>query len=506
MNCPSVDKLTQYADQLLTQEEQQNIEKHLKQCGSCQQIVALFEGEDQFLKDTLQAPTLSDDFEAQILAQVKPYKKKRTLWKVGSGVAAAAVLSVGILTAVSPSFAQLITSFFSTEQVDTGLQEAEILGFVEAVNYEVTSNGLTVRVDEVMADSTRIAFTYQIIDKNGKIKNPHFDNWNEKNNMIFVNKDNEELPQEDYGSWSYKEGDIGFFELRTPNVTEDVLLKWQIREINGKEGNWDMDIPIPIEKALASMTVVDLQNATYAQQNVSVTFEEVRFSPSATEINYTTAFTEPLKETKLSEKAHTPPEVDVAYTIEAENGEVLATNFTYGRYFGENNGVISALGSTSEDQQQKSMKEMFVPIKTEKPTLVVTGFLNHETVEESVKFQPSNLKNSNKDKPTLILNDEPVIIKSMKQVNKTSWKMGWPFIQRERYTEIMIDYDREKIKEELDSWVLEDSKGELYTVYNNGDSMLVYGLDSLDQEFTLHLTKVVKFNPLEEPWRLPLYE
>ncbi|ATP42335.1 hypothetical protein CSE16_01300 [Solibacillus sp. R5-41] len=506
MNCPSVDKLSQYVDHLLNQEEQQAIAEHLKQCTSCQQIVTLFEGEEQFLKETLQAPTLPDDFEAQILAQVKPYKKKRTIWMISSGVAAAAVLSVGILTVVSPSFAELIASFFSTEQVDSGYHEAETLGFVEQVNYEVTDNGLTVRVDEVMADTTRLAFTYQIIDKNGKVKNPYIENWHEKNNMKFMNNANEELPQEDYGSWHYKEGDIGFFELRTPNVTEDVILKWQIRDINGKEGNWDMEIPIPIEKALASMTILNLQNATYAQQNVSVTFEKARFSPSAMEISYTTAFTEPLKESKLSAKAFTQPDVDVAYMIKDEKGELLATNFTYGSYFGDGKGAISAIGTTSENQQQFSHKEMFVPIKTEKPSLVVAGFLNHETVEEAVKFHPSDLKNKEKDKPALIFNGEPITVKFMQKVTNTGLRMDWPFIQREHYAEIMIDYDREKIKEELDSWVLEDSKGELYTVYNSGGRLLVYGVDSLDEEFTLHLTKVVKFNPLEKPWRIPLYE
>ncbi|MGE7023877.1 DUF4179 domain-containing protein [Solibacillus cecembensis] len=506
MNCPSVDKLSQYVDQLLNQEEQKNVEEHLKQCVSCQQIVALFEGEEQFIKDTLQAPTLPDDFEEKILAQVKPYKKKRAFWKVGSGVAAAAVLSVGILTAVSPSFAQLITSFFATEQVDSGFHEAEMLGFVEDVNYEATDNGLTVRINEVMADTTRIAFTYQVIDKNGKVKNPHIENWNEKNNMKFMNKSNEELPQEDYGSWHYKEGDIGLFEMRTPNVSEDVILKWQIRDINGKEGTWDMDIPIPIEKALASMTELDLQNATYAQQNVSVTFEKVRFSPSATEISYTTAFTEPLKETKLSAKEHGQPKVEVAYTIEDENGALLATNFPYSFYFDNGQGAISGFGSTSDDQQQFSQKEMFVPIKAEKPSIVVAGFLNHEMVEESVKIYPPDLKNKEKDKPLLVFNGEPITVKSMGKVTKTGWRMEWPFLLRERYVEITIDYDREKIKEELDSWVLENSKGELYTIYNSGDRLLVYGVDSLDEEFTLHLTKVVKFNPLEEPWRIPLYE
>lgn len=503
MNCPSVDKLSQYVDKLLNQEEQQNVEEHLKQCESCQQIVALFEGEEQFIKETLQAPTLPDDFEAQILAQVKPYKKKRTLWKVSSGVAVAAVLSVGILTAVSPSFAQLITSFFATEQVDSGFHEAEMLGFVEEVNYEVTDNGLTVRVGEVMADTTRIAFTYQVIGENGKVKNPHIENWTEKNNMKFVNKANEELPRGDSESWSYKEGDIGLFELGTPNVTDDFTLRWQIREINGKEGNWDMDIPIPIEKALASMIELDLPNATYAQENVSVTFEKVRFSPSATEISYTTSFTEPLKETKLSAKAQTQPYVNVAYTIEDENGALLATNYHYSFYFGSGKGGISGVSSTSDDQQQFSQKEVFTPIKAEKPSIVVAGFLNHEIVEESIKFQPSDLK---RNPASFLFNGEPIKIKSMRQVTNTDWKMEWPFLQRERYMEIAIDYDGEQIKEELVGWVLEDSKGELYTIYNSGDRLLVYGVDSLDEEFTLHLTKVVKFNPLEEPWRIPIYK
>lgn len=76
MNCPKADKLSQYADNLLTQQEHSQILTHLNTCDTCSSIVQLFKEEQEFLKVNLKSPTLPDHFASLVLEQLEPYKQK----------------------------------------------------------------------------------------------------------------------------------------------------------------------------------------------------------------------------------------------------------------------------------------------------------------------------------------------------------------------------------------------------------------------------------------------
>ena len=125
----------------------------------------------ELIKETLKTPTLPDDFTIQVLNQLEPYehKKKRRKWKRVLLPAAACVLAVGLTTTLNPSFAEWIGGFFTTEQVDEGLRMASESGLTKRINQEVMDQGITFKVEDVLADTSRVALSYQILKEKGKI-------------------------------------------------------------------------------------------------------------------------------------------------------------------------------------------------------------------------------------------------------------------------------------------------------------------------------------------------
>lgn len=499
MNCPSADKLSQYADQLLPHAEQQELSQHVASCASCQQIVALFKGEEQFIKETLQEPALPDDFEADVLAQLVPYKKKRTRWRKGAAAVAVALLSFGIVTAVSPSFADFVASIFSTEHVDTGLNEAQKFGFVEQVDVAATDQNITIHIEEVMVDATRIVFIYKVTDDKGNALSPLIGHWEEQLDLQFQTKSGERF-ESTGGRRMLLEQQIGYVEVTTPAVQEDVTLHWHVKEIDGQQGNWQLALPIPVEKALAARKTVDL-DTTYTQSNVRVTFDEATFTPSTTVITYQTEFTEEVTDAVT---AFYMPQVNIAYTLEDARGTILASNYVYGQYFDEVNRSLSGQGSGLDNALFSwEWEEIFSSVQATQPVLHVIGFEKNVVVDEQVTFTVNELD----DSTALYYEGEPVYVRSVEPVTNRSWQLKWPFVTESHATELTLHYDQEKIVDQFEVWYLKDARGKSYMLGQREENrLLVHEEIDLSEPLTLHLIAAKKFEPLETPLRIPLYE
>ena len=70
MKCPTVDELSIYVDDTLTGMESARMDAHVKKCPGCKQIVDTFIKEQQFIRETLETPTLPDDFPQMVLNQL----------------------------------------------------------------------------------------------------------------------------------------------------------------------------------------------------------------------------------------------------------------------------------------------------------------------------------------------------------------------------------------------------------------------------------------------------
>ena len=170
MNCPTADKLSQFVDQLLPEQEMAEIEAHLQSCTTCGKVVNAFQEEQRFIEETLQTPTLPENFTDLVLDQLEPYAKpkkhRRTaVWKRVAFTAAGIVLAVGIGATVNPAFAQFIGGLFSSDQVDLGLNKAAESGLTQQVDLQVEDQGLTLVVEDVIADTSRVTLSYKVLNQ-----------------------------------------------------------------------------------------------------------------------------------------------------------------------------------------------------------------------------------------------------------------------------------------------------------------------------------------------------
>ena len=216
MNCPTADKLSQFVDELLPKQEMAEIEAHVQSCTSCGKVVNAFQEEQRFIEETLQTPTLPENFTDLVLDQLEPYEKpkkyRRTAaWKRVAYTAAGIVLAVGIGATVNPAFAQFIGGIFLTDQVDEGLQIAADAGLTQQVNLEVEDQGLTFVVEDVIADSSRVSLSYKVLNENGKPQDTFLNMGDSDNDITALDQNGNVLDRLGTG---WQEGsDYGFIEF-----------------------------------------------------------------------------------------------------------------------------------------------------------------------------------------------------------------------------------------------------------------------------------------------------
>lgn len=269
MNCPKVDKLSQYVDNLLTVREHDQIYAHVKSCDDCIRVVEAFQEEQRFLKETLQTPTLPDDFASIVLDKIEPYeqkivRRKSKPWKRILLSAAGIVLALGLTAALNPSFAQLIGGMFGTEQVDEGLRMATESGLGERVNLEVTDRGITFKVEDVVADSSRVALSFQVLNQNGKPLDTHLNLADSENKIIVLDQNGKENNRLGTG-WS-EGSDYGFieFSLREQEATDKLTIKFDLVELNGVKGNWKLEVPVDLIENKKLTKTIPLNDAKKA--------------------------------------------------------------------------------------------------------------------------------------------------------------------------------------------------------------------------------------------------
>ncbi|MFJ5770428.1 DUF4179 domain-containing protein [Psychrobacillus sp. NPDC093180] len=523
MNCPKEDNLSQYVDNLLTEQEHFQIDQHLKTCDSCTSIVHLFKEEDQFLKDSLQSPTLSDDFASIVLDQLEPYKEKEirrnshTVKRILI-LAAGILLALSLTAAVNPTFAQFIGGLFSTKQVDEGLQMASEDGLGNRLDLEVTDQNLTFKVEDIIVDSSRVALSLQVINENGIAERPNISN---NGNTISVTGYN--------GNYNYSMGyridsglDYNSFQVFISDEPglEKVTIHFHLVELNGKQGNWELEIPVVVADKEKGTEKVHLNNATQNIDGVEVYLKEIQYAPTSNTLLYETAYQtselveveEKLKYLK-EEFGYDVSELlnfgtSIKYYIENEEKKVILKFSPFTDKEPMDDKLIMSSAKGRGKLGHAAWKESFVPEKVEsKLTFVLDGVYKVVPTNFSVKFNPAKIE----DNPVSFeYMGNAVTIKKAKLQNAVS-------ADDSAFFEIEMEVSQESNAAVLGNWVLKGDTERAYRIDNetteNGSENLkrtIYfktnGLAEVPDEMSLHLLTATSFYELEDKWRIPLYE
>jgi hypothetical protein len=539
MKCPAEVKLLQFADHLLEEQELAEMKEHISICAYCHSKLKEFQNENLFLKETLQTPNLPDPFTAAIIDQLEPYesmpvlrKKKIRPWKRILAAAAGLTITLGISTTFSPALAGWIDGLFSSDQVDEGLQIASREGFVTPVNMEVADNGLIFKVEDVIADSSRITFSYQVLDENGKAKKPYIDLQDQKNSITAVDTKGNIFDLSSM-SWSNREeyGQVEF-TIQGQLVPEQLNVQFDLSEMAGKEGNWKLTVPVDLRPSLKATESVSLANAATTQHGVSVRLKEIRYSPSASELMYETSFDkEELErykteirdlEERFGEHTLTGYGNKIQYHIENEQGNIISQHqvFKDGQGHPSDSGGLFATGKDLAELGQVAWIDTFVPQKkASKLLFVLDGIFKMEPADFAVTFKPDELK---KQPVTFEYEGNFVTIKEAKVKNEYSLQKSLNPIKNEKIFTLELEGGKEARSSLLGYWVLVDNKGRTYSTVHSGSILdekdengryktktTLYSYDftgEIPEELTLQLLSVERYYELKDKWKVPLWK
>lgn len=537
MTCPKEDELLAFVDDMLEDYEKERITRHLHSCMYCQQQVEVLRYEQEALKETLMEPTLNDDFADIIVAGLQPYEKKRREirpWKYAIGAAAALMLAGGITLSVNPSFAELLGGIFKSDGVDKGLQLASDTELAEQVNIAVEDKGITLQVEELIVDAPRIAFSYKITDKSGKLLDPYLEIGDTENTITLHNENGEEIELSHWG-WSTAD-DHGVFEVSLQEIEPFMkgFIRMDITEISGKTGDWQIEVPVDLTAAYAKQLAVEIDES-YEVDGVEVELERVKYSTSTTEIFYSKAYTESARQELLEDIEEKGQQFSkeiatdfigyhprIGYRIEDEQGEVKGY---YNLFANEERGHtvdLNMIGGSGkwegeyEEVGKTSMVDTFVPEQEEEHLyFVLDTIYKTKTSDFSVTFNTEELPY------TFEYNGYELTIDSVEREADYSLQKSWKPISREVTTRIKMSGHAEQKAPELAGWALEDADGMIYQTFNNGATLdetdgkgrfkreielISYDLQEVPKELTLHLIAETEAIKLDKEWRVPLFK
>lgn len=196
---------------------------------------------------------------------------------------------------VSPAFANTLKSIpvigsIFTIMGDKGLLEAEKSGLSISTNEEISVEDSSFKITDVIYDGSRLSIGYIIT--NFTNDNPLY-----SGNAVFkLNSVTFYGGRNNQGHYINKENYAGIYTLIVPNELKknQIDLSITIKKFNGKEGNWDFNIPISMVEGKAFLVSNQVSSNDY-----TITMKKVTFTPATTELNFD--LTEPINAEELNQ-------------------------------------------------------------------------------------------------------------------------------------------------------------------------------------------------------------
>ncbi|EMT50444.1 DUF4179 domain-containing protein [Brevibacillus borstelensis] len=309
MKCHKSDQLKPYFDGKLSPLESARLEQHVDLCIPCQEELAhIMEGTpeaEELLAEELLSPRFTELVMEDIARQEKSRNKRKTWKKRSMDIMKKTAIAVAGLTAavtfgtmVSPTFANYVNSLFNTvKDVDGGLKQAAVEGYAQQINKQVTDKGYTVTVKEVLADPTRIALIFEIVDKDGKKLDFKAGNYEES--FTLTDKAGNDLnPEGDgwargkYGDYMLVRQDLYDIFDSVEKVPDELTVGVEFNKIMDTEGSWKLDIPIDMKKAKEVAKTVVINQEYTSPQGVVIKLDNIMTVPSASLLTLETAWNE----------------------------------------------------------------------------------------------------------------------------------------------------------------------------------------------------------------------
>ncbi|AWB43007.1 hypothetical protein DCC85_01335 [Paenibacillus sp. CAA11] len=224
-------------------------------------------------------------------------KKERTARrKVWSGAAAIILLAGGVLLYTQPTLADMVRSLFAQgSYIDKGMEQVKDAGLVQISGVSAEDQGYTLKVNEVIADSTRLVIGIEAADAKG---NPVSLEGLTSEYTIFDKQRGEHglIPYTTSSGGNNTVQRINFTFMR-PVLTDQLQVNAMINgfymrtgEMDTKriEGVWDLKFDVDLKKAKSLTLLTPLDQSYETPGGVKIHMQGASRTPSGGSLELTT--------------------------------------------------------------------------------------------------------------------------------------------------------------------------------------------------------------------------
>ncbi len=314
-------------------------------------------------KDEMKKIAVPEDELDQIISKaVRETRIKGTLRRkvfyTTSAAAAGFALFIGSAM-YSPAIAKIaseipvVGTFFSGSG-DEGLEIAGAKGLTQVVGKSATDKGITLTINEVFYDGTRLAFgfTHESLLAIGEMEKP----------AIYADGKEINFSSGSSGEFVTPAKYQGILDINpTEELPEEFTLKFRVDAVGLMPGNWEFEFPV---KQSGEVTVIRPKE-TKNIQGMEVKVNSVKLGPAGTDLSV--SLTADLEQTKLD------PYTDLHFNIVDNQGFALR----------QMSG--SAHGDTVDGKEEATLSMLYSPVKEGTKSLSIIPYTlpsQHSAPEE----------------------------------------------------------------------------------------------------------------------------
>ncbi|WP_313641989.1 DUF4179 domain-containing protein [Paenibacillus sp.] len=478
MKCLSPFEIEQY---ILSSPTSQSLEvaDHIAACAQCNLIYHTLLEEQEEWAQALFEEKLADSFTAQVMAsielveleQVTVRGKKRNnpkrikFLRLTMGVVLLLIVLSAVILYSVPTLAETLRSLFVKNNVDIGLLRAQEFGLVEHPNIKVKDKGYTIKIDEAVADPTRVIVALQLFRPNGKHDRHRLVLSDENGNKIEIKDDHGKVVGDLYDMGYTEDFYYMIVNFSEPLQTDHITIEGHITKLGGKgssnpilQGDWNFNFSMDMTEANKQTTSTPIKGSYTSPDGLTVTLKRITRMVQGVRFEF---------DTELSEEAleRSPGELwkqqGLKFHFEDSAGEEIHSVNTRKVPHKDSTMSRSSMPGDKPGFMHWSYTFKYLPLDTSY-TFVFDGYFITEKDGSTVQFEPSKLKEHPIpfafDGDELMLND--FTVESPPNTNGSEQEGSLHFSGRFR---------NETMKSE---WILQDLEGREYPLSGQGVSSI----------------------------------
>lgn len=336
-----------------------------------------------------------DLHDTSISAQVKRAHtvKRSSRLKVWGAAAAAVVLVGSTLLYTQPTLAGMVRSLFTKDgYVDNGMKNVQETGLIQISGFSAIDQGYRLKVNEVIADSTRLIIGIDVYDDKGNVRVGEIDHATADFNIHFIEKGN-------FGDVSYDRRTGGNqttnrieFDFMRPVLADKLQLNANIKElrlykdklnaeppIKTIKGDWKLVVEADLAKA-KDQTLLTAINQTYETPGgIRIHMQGASRTPSGGSLEFTTKLTPEAAGRAVNGQSGVHK---LNFHLEDEQGKLLGDS------------IVFEIGRRSELERWSGVTQWFYQFNNfaydkQKIRFVLNSYVIREKREASVTLDPA---------------------------------------------------------------------------------------------------------------------